>query len=153
MNESQMVRVVFSLDAKQSGGIETERLWASPQPDGTYVLENSPFHAYGVSYRDAVYVNVENGNLVFAKVARRGGHSTYRVRLPKGKDQGYFLEFWPQLAQLGCTYERTSDERQIYSLDLPPTVSVHAVYDVLTHLEEAGIAEFEEAHYCEPARH
>ena len=62
------------------------------------------------------------------------------MKLPKGKDQGYFLEFWPQLAQLGCTYERTGDERQIYSLDLPPSVSVHAVYDILTRLEEGGAA-------------
>lgn len=148
-----MVRVAFPLHVQQSSGVETERLWATPHPDGSYVLENSPFHAYGVSYQDAIYVNVEDGDLIFAMVARRGGHSTYRVKLPKGKDQGYFLEFWPQLAQLGCTYERTGDERQIYSLDLPPSVSVHAAHDILTRLEEAGVAEFEEAHYCEPARH
>jgi hypothetical protein len=148
-----MARIVFVLDEQQPGGIQRERLWATPQPDGSYLLENSPFHAFGVSYRDAIYANVENGDLVFARIARRGGHSTYRVKLPKGKDQGYFLEFWPQLAQLGCTYERTGDQRQIYSLDLPPAVSVHAVYDVLTRLEEAGVVEFEEAHYFEPARH
>jgi hypothetical protein len=148
-----MVKVAFPLDVKQSGGIERERLWATPQPDGTYVIENSPFHAYGVSYQDAVYADLNDGELTFANIARRGGHSTYRLKLPSGKGLAYFLEFWPQLGSLGCTYEHTGGDRQIYAVDLPPSVSVHDVYDVLTHIEETGIAEFEEAHYCDPVRH
>lgn len=148
-----MVKVAFPLDAEHSSGFERERLWATPQPDGTYRIENSPFHAYGVSYCDSVYADLESGDLVFAKVARRGGHSTYRVRLPRHKEHGYFLEIWSQLAQLGCTYEGTDDERRLYSIDLPPTVDVQKVYDVLTGLEGAGIIEFEEGHYCEPSAH
>lgn len=153
MSKSQMVKVVFPLESHHSGGIEREQLWATPLPDGTYLVENSPFHAYGISYGDAVCANFESGDLVFTKVARRGGHSTYRLKLPQGKGDGYFLELWPQLARLGCTYERTGDERPIYSIDLPPSISVHEVYDMLTRLEEAGLVEFEEGHYCHPSVH
>ena len=151
MNESHMVKVAFPLDAEHSGGIERERLWATPQADGTYRIENSPFHAYEISYCDCVYANLQSGDLVFAKIARRGGHSTYRLRLPRHKEHGYFLEIWPQLASLGCTYESTADERRIYSIDLPPSVDVRKVYDVLTGLEQVGIVEFEEGHYCGPS--
>lgn len=153
MSESQRVKIAFPLEADQSGGIERERLWATPLPDGSYLIENSPFHAFGVSYGDAVHANLERGDLVFSKVARRGGHSTYRLRLPRGQGNGCFLEFWPRLDRLGCTYERTGDGRRIYSLDLSPSVSVHDVYDILAELENAGVIEFEEGHYFDPVRH
>jgi hypothetical protein len=153
MSAPQRVKIAFPLEAEQSGGIERERLWATPLPDGTYLIENSPFHAYGISYGDTVRAHLESGDLVFSGVARRGGHSTYRLKLPPGAGDGYFLEFWPQLGALGCTYERTDDERRIYTLDLSPSVSVHDVYDILTQLENAGITEFEEGHYFDPVRH
>jgi hypothetical protein len=149
VDEPGMVKVVFPLGSEHPGGIERERLWATPLPDGTYRIENSPYHAYGISYGDEVYAKLDSGDLVFFGVARRGGHSTYRVRLPRGKGHPYFMEFWPRLKSLGCTYERTGDERQIYSLDLARGVSAHDVYAVLTALEQAGVCDFEEGHYFE----
>jgi hypothetical protein len=116
-------------------------------PDGTFLLDNSPFHVYGVSYRDSVHAELEEEELVFSGVAQRGGHSTYRLKLPGGATHGYFLEFWPQLEKLSCTYEGTSDHRRLYSIDVPPGASVQGVYDILTRLETAGIIEFEEGHY------
>jgi hypothetical protein len=148
----ELVRVAFPLAEAAVHGISRERLWATPQPDGTYLLDNRPFHVYGVSLGDSVYVTHEGDELIFSSVARRGGHSTYRIKLPRGKTHGYFLELWPKLDQLGCTYEGADDDRRLYAIDIPPAVSVHAIYQVLTGLENAGVLEFEEGYYHDKSK-
>lgn len=126
-----------------------ERLWAKPLSDGTFILDNSPFHAYGVSWQDVVYAELDQtGELVYTAVARRGGHSTYRIRLPKGTSHAYFLEIWPRLEAQGCTYEGTGDAPRLYAIDMPPGSSVSDVYQILADLEKAQILEFEEGHYA-----
>jgi hypothetical protein len=149
MPEPDLVQIVFSLDA-DAGGIETERLWAMPLANGTFLLDNSPFHAYGVSYMDVVNVDSTLNGFEFASVASRGGHSTYLIRLPLGQSHAYFLEFWPRLGTLGCTYEGASDNPRLYSIDVAPSASVQNVYRILENLEEAGICDFEEGHYYRP---
>jgi hypothetical protein len=106
------------------------------------------FYAEGGVQGDRVHALLdEEDQLVFSSVAQRGGHSTYRLKLPRGASHGYFLEFWPRLGNLGCTYEGADASRRLYSIDIPPDVSVQEVYDTLTQLETAGIIEFEEGHY------
>jgi Domain of unknown function (DUF4265) len=50
-----MVKVALPLGSEDPSGVERERVWATPLPDGTYRVENSPFHAHGISYGDAVF--------------------------------------------------------------------------------------------------
>lgn len=117
--------------------------------DERYALDNSPFYVYGVSLGDVVTVREWNGRLLFESVAERGGHSTYRVKLPLGADHEHFERYWPKLATLGCSYEGSSaNERRLYSIDIPPGVDVGAAYAVLDEYERAGAWEFEEVHYC-----
>lgn len=152
MADPELVRIAFSLDSDIEG-IETERLWAKPLANGTFLLDNSPFHAYGVSYMDVVNADSTSDGFAFAGVASRGGHSTYRIRLPPAKSHGYFLEFWSRLGELGCTYEGTSDDARLYSIDVPPSTSVQSVFGILSDWEEAGICDFEEGHsYCPNGR-
>jgi hypothetical protein len=150
--DSDLVRIVFPLEPGSPHGITRERLWAKPLPEGTYLLDNSPFHAYGVSYGDIVRATLENDELVFREVVKRGGHSTYRIKLPRGKTHAYFLEFWPRLETLGCSYEGADDNRRLYAIDTAPSMSVHAVYKLLTELETAGVIEFEEGHYYDKSK-
>ena len=91
--------------------------------------------------------------LIFLRIVSRGGHSTYRIRLPIGSDHNFFLEQWLALEKLGCTYEGSSaSTKRLYALDIPPNANVAAVYLVLEKGEQEGIWEFEEAHYCEPSQ-
>jgi hypothetical protein len=147
MPDDQLVRIVFPLDAEQSGGILTERLWAKPVSRDTYVLDNSPFYVYGISYKDIVRAECKRGEILFREVASRGGHSTYRLKLPPGKLHSYFLDLWSPLKQFGCTYEGASGDSRRYSVDIPPLVAVRRVYEILNDLEQSGICEFEEGYY------
>jgi len=127
----------------------TERMHCIPLGNGIYQVENSPFHAFNISFGDKIDVIGESNDLTFKSVVSRGGHSTYRVRLPIGQNHDYFLEHWTELEALGCSYEGSSlDQRYLYAIDIPPAVDVAHVYRLLEDGESSGNWEFEEAHYA-----
>jgi hypothetical protein len=137
------MRIAFHLP---DGSVET--MHAKPLPDGTFRLDNVPFHVRGISYGDEFTVVPEDGHLFFSNIARRGGHSTYRVRLPKGSPHSHFLERWAPLEALGCTYEGSSlGSQRLYAIDVPPGADVHAIYALLEEGEAEGRWGFEEGHY------
>jgi hypothetical protein len=142
------VKIAFTLDSGDWHGHSQERLWATPTESGAYILDNSPFYADGVSYLDKVSANWDGYQLVFSEIIERGGHSTYRIRLPPDKTHGYFLELWAPFEKLGCTYEGTGGPQGLYAVDIPRASLVHAVYDLLQALEDAEVIEFDEGHYC-----
>jgi hypothetical protein len=138
------LKVAFRLE---DGSVEN--MHADLLPNGTFRLDNSPFYFYGISWGDEFAAEVEDGRLFFSEVTRRGGHSTYRVKLPAGSPHGHFLERWTPLEALGCTYEGSSTgERRLYAIDVPPGANVHAIYALLEEGEAAGHWVFEEGHYA-----
>jgi hypothetical protein len=142
--ETQRVKIAFRLENI------VETMWASVLNDGTYEIDNSPFEAYEISYQDVVAAHMQDGRLVFDRVVRRGGHSTYRVKLNSGAEHDVFLKYWPQLALLGCTFEGANGHRRLYSIDVPQISAVPDVYGYLQSIEDIGAWEFEEAHYFRP---
>lgn len=144
--------VVISFPVTQDAGSIVERMHATSIDDGKYVLENSPFYAYGISFKDVFYAELRDGTLVFRAVISRGGHSTYRIRLPAGRDHAYFLNNWLELGKLGCTYEGSSaNTTRLYAIDVPPGVDVAEVYRLLDEKEHQGVWVFEEGHYFAPS--
>lgn len=139
---NDLIKIAFPVER---GWAET--MFAQPLPSGHYRIDNSPFHVYGVSNGDTVSAAPDqDGRLVFTDVVQRGGHSTYRVRLPPGQGPSCFLKHWPALLALGCSFEGA--DGRLYAIDLPPGVPVEAVYALLAQVEQAGVWEFEEAHYA-----
>jgi hypothetical protein len=129
-----------------------ERLHAIPLGGGVYVLDNSPFYAYDISYKDVFRAVSEDGSLVFSEVVSRGGHSTYRIKLPVGCDHEYFSRHWSELDRLGCTFEGSSGNAQrLYAIDVPPDVNVFEVYRLLEERERDNVWTFEEGH-CAPQK-
>jgi hypothetical protein len=62
-----------------------EAMWADVLGGGRYVLDNVPVFAYDISYADEFSANrLPDGRLLFDRIHRRGGHSTYRVTLQEG---------------------------------------------------------------------
>lgn len=143
------VLVAFAIDRDVGG--EYEIMYAVPAGGATFVLDNSPFYVYGLSYCDTFEAAQRDERLIFTKVIARGGHSTYRIRLPSGADHQYFLLHWQDLEKLGCTYEGSSSgEARLYSIDMAPTVDVAAAYAYMDQKEREGTWCFEEGHYYKP---
>ncbi|HNP36946.1 MAG TPA: DUF4265 domain-containing protein [Woeseiaceae bacterium] len=143
------VHVAFPINGCADG--ECENMHAVPLGGATYILDNSPFYVYGISYCDTFEAVQRDGRLVFLRVLERGGHSTYRVKLPVGADHGYFLLHWRVLETLGCTYEGSaSGEARLYSIDMAPSVDVAAAYAWMDAKQHDSVWFFEEGHYYKP---
>jgi hypothetical protein len=140
--------VSFPLSVGMGGGFEN--LHAVFDRGNNYVLDNSPFYVFGVSVGDSVEVVRDGNRLIFSRVVARGGHSTYRVKLPPQKPHDHFLRLWARLELFGCSFEGSSSrDRRLYAIDVPPAVDVAAIYSILSEHEDAGDWEFEEAHLCD----
>lgn len=144
------VKVAFPISESDPS---VERMYAKSLGEGRYVLDNSPFYAFDVSYCDEFYATDVNGEIIFSRVISRGGHSTYRIRIPPDKDHSYFLAHWKDLERQGCSYEgSTANNQRLYAVDIPPGANVRKVYDLMQKYENEGIWEFEEGHYCASSR-
>ncbi len=125
--------------------IAAEWFWAEKHEDGTYELCNIPFYAYGLSMHDLVHVRTrEDGILEFADVARRGGHSTYRVIANESLDSPNVKSRLDDVRALGCEVEPAN--RIHAAIDVAPDADIHKVYSLLEKAEQDGIWGFEEGH-------
>lgn len=135
--------VSFPLDDGSFENLHSHKVTATD-----YVIDNSPFYAYDISWGDTVVTERKSGRLLFKSVKDRGGHSTYRVRMADGRDHDQFLMKFDEMRVLGCTFEGSGAEhRRLYSIDVPPSADIKRIYSLLEEGEECGDWEFEEAHF------
>lgn len=125
-----------------------ENMHAIKLHDGAYILANSPFYAYDISLNDIVSVIHGDNRIIFKSVKKRGGHSTYRIKLFTPDIKNNVQQKIDKLVKMGCAYESSSvSVRKLYAVDVPPNVDVQLVYDILDCGEQKGLWEFEEAHF------
>jgi hypothetical protein len=130
-------------------GCASESLWAFDRGHGIYTLDNSPFYARGVSYRDSVLaVRRTDGLLWMERVTVRGGHSTYRVFPLNGTTFEEATSRLKELLDAGASIERA--QGSLFALDIPPRIDIHAAYSLLQRGEDAGWWDFEEGHCGHP---
>src|SRR5215471_12738412 len=100
----QRRKINFRLVKDEDGypPFDWEGVWAEPETDGTWRLDNIPFFAYDVSNRDVVAAHERNGELVFDRVLDRGGHSTLRIIF---EDLDTVADVRADLKQMGCSTE------------------------------------------------
>jgi hypothetical protein len=155
MNKN-LKRVYFQLDPDDWHGRPNEGLWAEPlegaTPGTAYRLMNSPFFARGVSYLDTVRVAPRRDGdpgLEFSGVIDHGGHSTYMILVAPVCSE--FEPYWKRLEDLGCTYESKTmhtslGEKILYSVDVPDSTDIDAVYGILEDGEKHHVWMFQEGH-------
>jgi hypothetical protein len=149
MTEATGIMVAFPFESE--GEIAHENLHVVQIGQNRLMVDNSPFYTYDISFRDVVAAVPDGARLLFERVLERGGHSTYRIKLPAGMDHSYFLIHWSVLEALGCSYEGSSAaSRRLYAIDVPPEADIDEVYRQLEEGEHEGRWEFEEGHYCSP---
>ena len=124
-------KVLFRVQ-EDDGSSRVETLWATALGDDEYMLDNSPFYAYSVSWKDTVYAPVDEaeGLPTFVRVVRKSGHRTIRVIFDPPVQEGNESDVVLQgLVALGCSYEGAN--RGYVSIDLPPSVSLERVRQYL----------------------
>lgn len=154
MNDA-FVKIFFKLDSADWHGSPSETLWAKPlscaDKAAAFELENSPFYAKGVSYLDVVRAVKRDGQYEFAGTITPGGHSTYRLLVDHAPDA--FEVWWKKLQGLGCTYESGDFQgKKLFTVDVPATTDIYAVYRILEDGEKQNIWMFEEGHVGHPLK-
>lgn len=136
-------RVAFPLKRDEEGypPADWEHLWARPIGDSLFEIDNTPFFARGVSFRDVVLAERQGGLNVFREVVRRSGHRTLRAIL---FDQTLTSALREQLRMVGCETE-LSHIPGLIAIDAPPSVALSRVRGLLDEGENAGHWEYEEA--------
>jgi Domain of unknown function (DUF4265) len=129
-------KVLFRI-IEADGSANVETLWATKVGQDEYQLDNSPFYAYSVSWRDVVCAPFDSteGFPTFQRRVRKSGNRTVRVILeglmqsgvePNGVLQG--------LVALGCSYEGANEA--YFAVNIPSTVELS---DIAAFLVERAV--------------
>jgi hypothetical protein len=114
------------------GGADVETVWAYDLGNDHYLLDNSPFYAYSVSWEDIVLAppDDDEGHATFQRVVTKSGNRTVRIIFDPPVEQGNESDRVLQgLVDLGCSYEGLSPS--YVAMNIPPQVSLKAVREYL----------------------
>jgi hypothetical protein len=143
MDDKQEELVKVFVDLPNHWLWKGESMWARALGNDRYELNNSPFCAYGLNYKDVVLA--QRGSTSekprILRVERRSGHRTLRFRFNTEVDRLDRDSMLGRLNQLGASFE--GDEYRFFSLDVPPSADYQAVCDQLFVWEANGVLEYE----------
>jgi hypothetical protein len=146
MEENIKIRIWLPKD--EWHGCLSETIWVLKTADGRFLINNTPFFAKGISYRDDVELVEQDNELVFSRVVKPSGHASYRILLWASTTRAQFLQSWAAIEKLGCSYEESDFlKNPLFAVDVPPHVNVEKVYNLLERGEAAGVWGFEEGHF------
>lgn len=143
-----MEKILFDLGKDAWHGFTEESVWATPLHGDVFRIENTPFFASGVSYKDTLRTQVIDGVRRTSSIVARAGHSTFRIIVLGSEHKSdLFPKFWIPLEKLGCSYEHGEFGYQLFAVDVPNTSDFTAVCSVLEAGEQGGAWAFEEGHF------
>lgn len=124
--DSAQVKVLLQEDDN------VETLWAERVGPDQYKLDNSPFWAYGVSWRDVVEARPgAEGMLTFVRVIQKSGHRTVRLILnPPADESADSQAILDGVVALGASYEGMHPG--YLSIDIPPGIELARIAEYLT---------------------
>jgi hypothetical protein len=144
----QHVKILFELERDEEGypPASVETLWAIKAGDGLFKIDNIPFFVYGIAVDDIVSAVPEEGVFRFKEVVHPSGHSTLRVVV---YDQAEVSAARELFKQLGCSTELSHLPR-LFAVDVPPSVSLDTLREVLDAGKRQDRWGYEEACLAEP---
>jgi hypothetical protein len=123
------------------GNISEEKIWAELLENGYYRIDNIPFYAPNLAYRDVISVENDQGVLYFDDLIKASGHSTVQIIFFKEWRSAKVLE---ELEKLGCKWEGMKDA-PYFSVDVPPSVIYNVVKSLLDKELENEMLDYKEA--------
>jgi hypothetical protein len=131
---------------------EYEYLWAIDRGQGQAIVDNIPFFARRLNYKDLVAIEAfrtEKAEFVIRRVLEPSGHATFHVVLTEGKEslawlQQAFALLLRGLKELGCGWERSNG--WLYAIDVPPDPQLRlSVLGILEEGSREGKWEYDES--------
>ena len=118
------------------GSVNVETPWATSLGEDLYILENSPFYAYNVSWQDVVYapLDADEERPLFRHVHRKSGNRTIRVIFDPPVEEGNASDKkLKKIVELGCSFEGANNSYIV--LNIPADIELDAISQFLTSEE------------------
>lgn len=133
MKKNKHIKVLFHLEQDEDGypPFSIEGLWCKKTVNNTYIVDNVPFYADGISLGDEIYVSEEDGEYHFQSIVKPSGNSTLRVHFNDKRMQ----EVRDILLGMGCKVE-ISNLPSFISVNVPPEISLKGVEDFLINMQK-----------------
>jgi hypothetical protein len=131
------------VDLPNHWATSAESMWAFRLDDGTFQIDNVPFHAYGINYKDIVRVDASDTTRlpVVVEVIIPSDHDTIRVLFPKGIRKKRQEPVIAELEKMKVYVERAFEN--YIALDIPPEVDYDLVREKLDQFGQEGLLEYE----------
>lgn len=143
MNEDDSYKLHVSLPNHSMIGVES--FWAAKVGEDLYRIENVPFYAYGLNFRDVVRAYSDaDGILEIQEVVERSGNQTMRVDFNKTCDKERQPKYLEQLKKLNCSFERWNDS--MLAINVRKEADFNEIVAQLEAWEEEEILDVETAH-------
>ena len=116
---------------------DVETLWAKPLGNDLYELDNTPWYAYGVSWKDVIEARPSGPDAFpeFIRVVRKSGYRTIRLILEPPADKAAESQrILDRLVELGCSFEGATGS--YVGIDIPPQVDLEDVRRFLITTEQ-----------------
>lgn len=126
--DERMSKVLFQIEEDKA-----ESLWAISLGQNLYRLENSPWWAHGVSWKDIIEAvpDEADGLPVFRRVVEKSGNRTLRLLLdPPAAQFPNSRGILDKVVELGCSYEGSN--RKFSAINIPATIELRRICDFLT---------------------
>lgn len=136
-------RVVFELQRDEDGypPSDYERLWATPLPNGNYVIDNIPFFVMGISSEDEVSVRRDGEELFFKELVNPSGISTFRL-VPS--DPSMIAKVREDVKALGGLSEY-NQHAGLIAVEIPADQSIDGFLNYIVDEQEQGRLDFQES--------
>ena len=141
--DEKYVKIHFRLEKDEDGypPDDWESLWAIEFSPNFYTIDNIPFFVRGISNGDIVSVNRDGEDLIFNEVTTPSPNSVLRVVV---FDVTEVQGLRDNLRTMGCPSE-LSDNPAFFSVEVPSSVPIEPVLEMLAAAEENDRLEYEEA--------
>lgn len=137
---STQVKMLFEIPSDDSDSVEIESMWVTPCEKG-YMIDNIPFYAKGVAYKDVMSTKKIDDDLYADKLLSASHHSTVRIWFVNEK---LVASARQELKTMGCGSE-ISDSPRLVAVDIPPNIEYGLIKKYLDDGELSGKWDYEEA--------
>jgi hypothetical protein len=153
-SDQGLEKVWFRIEQDKDGypPVQVESVWAAPSGRDIYRLENVPFFAKGVSFKDEVFISQgSDGHKWYADVVVPSGHSTVRVIVYRNASlrplEERVSELRQRFVERGCITE-LSHLPGLFAVDVPPSISIETVRPLLEEGAASETWDYEESNLC-----
>lgn len=142
--QSSVIKMRYRLERDEDGypPVSSEGLWVRSLPQGTVILDNIPFFAYGIAPGDELSVSRDaSGDLWYKDLVKPNGGSVFRLHAP---DQAGIERIRGELLDLGLPSEVDKASRLV-ALEVPRGADIRPLLEYLMDGQASERFDFEEA--------